>query len=180
MSPRSRKEYIETLYLRYRNASRNQKTLILDEFCATLGYRRKHVIRGFKKFRRFRKTKKQRSRPTPFYFQPSILKPLKKIRLAANLPCSKRLKSILPLWTQPISNPPALCLQRLYKPYPASPQPPSTASSVPPASTIKNEADRPPNPELSSATKSPSKPTSGMNPAPVSSKRIPSPTAGIP
>jgi hypothetical protein len=98
MSPRSKKEYIETIYLRYRNASRNQKALILDECCATLGYHRKHAIRMLKRFKRFRKTKTKRPGRAPFYSQPSILKPLKKIWLAANLPCSKRLKIILPLW----------------------------------------------------------------------------------
>jgi hypothetical protein len=98
MSPRSKKEYIETLYLRYRNASRNQKALILDECCATLGYHRKHAIRMLKRFKRFRKRKTKRPGRAPFYSQPSILKPLKKIWLAANLPCSKRLKIILPLW----------------------------------------------------------------------------------
>jgi hypothetical protein len=98
MSPRSRKEYIETIYLRYREASRSQKVLILNEFCATLGYHRKHAIRVLKKFKRFRKTKTNRPGRTPFYSQPQILKPLKKIWLAANLPCSKRLKVILPLW----------------------------------------------------------------------------------
>jgi hypothetical protein len=98
MSPRSRKEYIETIYLRYREASRSQKVLILNEFCATLGYHRKHAIRVLKKFKRFRKTQTKRPGRAPFYSQPSILKPLKKIWLAANLPCSKRLKVILPLW----------------------------------------------------------------------------------
>jgi hypothetical protein len=98
MSPRSKKEYIETLYLRYRDASRNQKALILDEFCATTGYHRKHAIRVLKKFKRFRKTKTNRPGRIPLYSQPQILKPLKKIWLAANLPCSKRLKVILPLW----------------------------------------------------------------------------------
>jgi hypothetical protein len=98
MSPQSRKEYIETIYLRYRDASRSQKVLILNEFCATLGYHRKHAIRVLKKFKRFRKTKTKRPGRTPFYSQPQILKPLKKIWLAANLPCSKRLKVILPLW----------------------------------------------------------------------------------
>ena len=98
MSPRSKKEYIETIYLRYRNASRTQKALILDEFCATLGYHRKHAIRVLRKFKRFRKTKTKRPGHAPLYSHPSILKPLKKIWLAANLPCSKRLKIILPLW----------------------------------------------------------------------------------
>jgi hypothetical protein len=36
MSPRSKKEYIETIYLRYRDASHSKKVLILNEFCATL------------------------------------------------------------------------------------------------------------------------------------------------
>ena len=98
MSPRSKKEYVETIYLRYRNASRNEKVLILDEFCATLGYHRKHAIRVLRKFKRFRKTKTKRLGRAPFYSQPQILKPLKKIWRAANLPCSKRLKIILPLW----------------------------------------------------------------------------------
>jgi hypothetical protein len=35
---------------------------------------------------------------SPLYHKNIILKPLKKIWLAANLPCSKRLKVILPLW----------------------------------------------------------------------------------
>ena len=79
MSPRSRKEYIETIFLRYRNASRNEKVLILDEFCATLGYHRKHAIRMLRKFKRFRKTKiAKRPGRAPLYSQPHILKPLKK------------------------------------------------------------------------------------------------------
>jgi len=94
MSPRSKKEYIETIYLRYRNATRNEKVLILNEFCATLGYHRKHAIRVLKKFRRFRKTKTKKPGRASLYSQPHILKPLKKIWLAANLPCSKRLKII--------------------------------------------------------------------------------------
>jgi hypothetical protein len=49
-------------------------------------------------FRRFSKPKpKKRGKPSK-YNKPSVLGPLKKIWLAANLPCSKRLKAILPLW----------------------------------------------------------------------------------
>jgi hypothetical protein len=54
MSPRSKKEYIEAIYLRYKNASRKQKTPILNEFCATLNFHRKHAIRLLRKFKRFR------------------------------------------------------------------------------------------------------------------------------
>jgi hypothetical protein len=98
MSPRSKKEYIETIFLRYKNASRKEKKLILSEFCATLGYHRKHAIRVLRKFKRFRKIQTKNRGRAPFYSQPQILKPLKKIWLTANLPCSKRLKAILPLW----------------------------------------------------------------------------------
>jgi len=98
MSPRSKREYTETIHLRYKNASRREKTVILDEYCATCGCHRKHAIRVLRRFKRFTKPKaKKRGKPT-FYQHEAILKPLKKIWLDANLPCSKRLKVMLPLW----------------------------------------------------------------------------------
>jgi hypothetical protein len=98
MSPRSKKEYIEAVFLRYKKATRPQKKVILDEFCRTLGYHRKHAIRVLRGFKRFTAPKPQRRGRRPFYQREEILKPLKQIWLAANLPCSKRLKAILPLW----------------------------------------------------------------------------------
>ena len=98
MSPRSKREYREAVHLRYKNAPRHEKTAILDEFCATYGCHRKHAIRVLKRFKRFTKPKtKTRGKP-PIYHHEAIGKPLKEIWLAANLPCSKRLKVILPLW----------------------------------------------------------------------------------
>lgn len=98
MSPRSRMEYLETIYLRYKRASLKEKTLILNEFCLNCGYHRKHAIRVLNNFKRFTRPKpKKRGKPSK-YNKPSILGPLKKVWLAANLPCSKRLKAILPLW----------------------------------------------------------------------------------
>jgi hypothetical protein len=91
-------EYLETIYLRYKRATLKEKTLILNEFCLNCGYHRKHAIRVLNNFKRFTKPKpKQRGKPSK-YNKPAILKPLKKIWLTANLPCSKRLKVILPLW----------------------------------------------------------------------------------
>ena len=98
MSPRSQKEYIEVTSLRYREASRKKKSAILDEFCATCKCHRKHAIRVLRGFKRFIKHKIKKRGRNPLYHQESILKPLKQIWLAANLPCSKRLKVILPLW----------------------------------------------------------------------------------
>jgi hypothetical protein len=98
MSPRSKREYREAVHLRYKNATRREKTAILDEFCATCGCHRKHAIRVLKRFKRFTKPKaKKRGKPS-IYQNEAIGKPLKEIWLKANLPCSKRLKIILPLW----------------------------------------------------------------------------------
>jgi len=101
MSPRSKREYAKAIYDRYKSASRREKATILDEFCTTCGYHRKHAIRLLRSFKRPKKPKpkklKKRGRP-PIYHGKAILKPLKKVWLAANLPCSKRLKIILPLW----------------------------------------------------------------------------------
>ena len=98
MSSRSKQEYLEAIYPRYKAGTRRQKKLILDEFCAACGYHRKHAIRLLKQFRRFIKPKHKKKGRTPLYNTEAILTPLKRIWLAANLPCSKRLKAVLPLW----------------------------------------------------------------------------------
>jgi len=98
MSPRSKRDYVEAIFLRYKKASRKEKTTILDQFCTVCGYHRKHAIRVLRRFKRFTKPKaKKRGRPSS-YHTPAILNPLKTIWVTANLPCSKRLKAILPLW----------------------------------------------------------------------------------
>jgi len=94
----AKKEYLEAIYLRYRKASLKEKTAILDEFCSNCGYHRKHAIRVLNNFKRFTKPKpKKRGRPSKYNI-PAVIEPLKRIWLAANLPCSTRLKVILPLW----------------------------------------------------------------------------------
>jgi hypothetical protein len=98
MSPRSKKDYVEAIYLRYKKASRKEKKIILDEFCATCGYHRKHAIRLLRKYKRFTKPKQKKKGRRPLYHIDAITTPLKRIWLASNLPCSKRLKVILPLW----------------------------------------------------------------------------------
>jgi hypothetical protein len=98
MSPQSKQEYFEALHKRYKGASRKEKTVIIDECCAICGYHRKHAIRRLKGYKRFTKPKsKKRGKPV-VYNKDAIIKPLKQIWLTANLPCSKRLKAILPLW----------------------------------------------------------------------------------
>ncbi len=98
MSPRSKREYLAAIVKRYRAASRKIKTAILNEFCSTCGYHRKHALRLLRTFRRFtHETPAKRGRK-PSY-DPEVLRiPLTRIWKAANLPCSKRLKAIIPLW----------------------------------------------------------------------------------
>ncbi len=98
MSPRSKREYREAVHWRYKNATRHEKTAILDEFCATCGCHRKHAIRVLRRFKRFTKPKPKKRGPKPVYRKDEVINPLKRIWLAANLPCSKRLKAILPIW----------------------------------------------------------------------------------
>jgi hypothetical protein len=98
MSPRSKREYLEAIHLRYKKASRRLRTVILDEFCATTGHHRKHAIRLLGGFKRFTKPRPRKRGRRPLYDRPDLLLPLKRIWLAANLPCSKRLKAIIPLW----------------------------------------------------------------------------------
>jgi len=91
-------EYLESIYLRYKRAIRKQKSIILNEFCINCGYHRKHAIRLLNNFKRFTRPKlKKRGKPSVYNKKP-VLKPLERIWLASNLPCSKRLKVILPLW----------------------------------------------------------------------------------
>ena len=98
MSSGSKKEYLGAIHRRYRRASRKEKARILDEFCATCGYHRKHAIRLLHTFRHFSSPKHKKRGRKSVYASEDILIPLKRIWLAANLPCSKRLKPILPLW----------------------------------------------------------------------------------
>jgi len=79
-------------------ADKKEKTLILNEFCATCGYHRKHAIRLLNNFKRFTKPKSKRRGMPSIYNKPSITGPLKRMWLTANLPCSKRLKVIIRLW----------------------------------------------------------------------------------
>ena len=48
MRPRFKREYRETVHLRYRNATGREKTAIMDEFCVTCGGHRKHAIKVLK------------------------------------------------------------------------------------------------------------------------------------
>jgi len=99
MSPRSKKEYLEAIFLRYKQTqTREQKTKILDEFCKVCGYHRKHAIRLLRHFKRFTKPKSRKRGKPSAYNHPAILVALERIWKDSGMPCSKRLKTIIPLW----------------------------------------------------------------------------------
>lgn len=99
MSPKRKKDYFSALALRYKKASRKEKSSILKEFCANTGYHIKHAVRKLNAFKITRRHKPKKKRgPKSKYNFPEVLKPLQQIWLTANLPCSKRLKAILPVW----------------------------------------------------------------------------------
>lgn len=100
MSPQSKKEYFKAVWLRYKKASsKAEKTKILDELCINCHFNRKYAIRRLRHFKILRRKKaKIKPGPKPKYQQPEFLAVLKQIWITANLPCSKRLKAILPIW----------------------------------------------------------------------------------
>src|SRR3989338_7310657 len=99
MSPQSKKDYMETIYLRYKIATKRQeKSALITELCITCDWHRKHAIRALRNFKRFTKPKpKKRGKPS-VYNIPGVIEPLKKIWLAACQPCSKLLKLTIRLW----------------------------------------------------------------------------------
>jgi hypothetical protein len=98
MSPQSKREYLAAIYWRYRRAARHAKSLILDEFCQTCRYHRKHAIRLLKHFHPFREPHPAKRGRKARYDHTAMLTPLTRIWLAANQPCGKRLVVMLPLW----------------------------------------------------------------------------------
>jgi hypothetical protein len=99
MSPKSKEEYTAIMAERYKKAKkRNKKNMILNEYCRITGYHRKHAIRKLNNFKFYVKPKRKKPGRPSQYNNPRILLPLKTIWLQSNLPCSKNLKAIIPIW----------------------------------------------------------------------------------
>ncbi|NWJ46738.1 MAG: transposase family protein [Chloroflexi bacterium] len=98
MSYGSKRELLDRVAPRYREANLSQKSLILDEFIATTGYARKYAIRLL--------TQPQTdptltpltriSRPRPPIYGPAVKDALTTAWAAANFICAKRLVPFLP------------------------------------------------------------------------------------
>lgn len=92
--------YLSTLSKRYKTANRCEKSKILNELCESSGFHKKHATRLLNSYNlknKRSKTKKKIGRPT-VYPTDLYLGPLRRIWLASDQPCGKRLKMALPLW----------------------------------------------------------------------------------
>lgn len=85
---------LQKLKLRYLKASRRQKTLILDEFCATTELSRKHAIRLLNG-----EIKSHRGHPGPKYkYGPDVRIHVVKLWEAMGRLCSKKMVEAIKLW----------------------------------------------------------------------------------
>jgi hypothetical protein len=99
MSPYAKKQYAQIMAIRYSKAKPDEKSAILDEFCKVCHYHRKYAITKLNDFFIHTDKPKSKRRGCPSkYRSDKILIPLKRIWLASNQPCSKRLKIIIKNW----------------------------------------------------------------------------------
>ena len=96
MSVRAKWEYLKAIHGRYRQAPREAKGQILDEFCATTGYHRKSALRLLHGPPPGRTPPRRRRRAATY--GPAVMQALTTIWEAAGYPWSVRLKALLPLW----------------------------------------------------------------------------------
>ena len=95
MGGNSRQEYLAAIRERYHQSTREEKGLILGEFCEVCKYHRKHAVRLLNQRKRG-PTKRLGRRPV--YRSTELLRALKRIWLATDQMCSKKLVAAIPLW----------------------------------------------------------------------------------
>jgi len=98
MGGKTRWEYLRTIHPRYRKADRQQRRLILDEFCSNCGYNRKYAIRLLSGPPPGKRPPQARRRRAPRRYGPQLVSVLAAVWEAAGFPWSRRLKALLPLW----------------------------------------------------------------------------------
>jgi len=98
MGGKTRREYLSTIHPRYRKADRQQRGVILDEFCSNCGYNRKYAIRLLNKPLPSKRPRKTRNRRSSTRYGLQLLSVLAAVWEAAGFPWSLRLKALLPLW----------------------------------------------------------------------------------
>lgn len=98
MGKKSKREYFRMIYPRYRMATAEEKSRILDEFCSICGYSRKYAIaklNGPAPEDEPERISKRRRRPR---YSAGVLSILAAVWIATGYLCSIRLKAALRLW----------------------------------------------------------------------------------
>lgn len=95
MGNKGRWEYLKAIYERYRRAERKDKKVILNEFCANMGYHRKYATRLLNGPQP-EKQPKRRERRRGLGYSQETLAMLTAVWEAAGYPWSVRLKVLLP------------------------------------------------------------------------------------
>ena len=99
MSNKSRYEYLKEIHTRYIKSSKEQKKIVLDEFCKVCNYHRKYAIGILNNFTKKKPSRqKKRAGRKQKYHSKEIKEFLKLLRVKTNLICSKRLKAAIPIW----------------------------------------------------------------------------------
>ena len=96
MGKHEKKAYLKQIKPRYKRATKAEKQRILDEFCAVCGYHRKYAIRALNRRQSTQRSRQSGRKPT--YDRETIIEPLKRIWLATDQMCSKKLAAAMPLW----------------------------------------------------------------------------------
>jgi hypothetical protein len=102
MDLHSRRELMESIAQRYRQASRSSKKRILDEVCAATGFHRKYAITRIHLIETGRRIKPKPRRGRGRFYKRETLDIVQKVWEEAGCPWSARLKVILRLWLRAI------------------------------------------------------------------------------
>ena len=98
MKTTSRRDYLQRIYQRYRDARNREKGRILDEFCANCGYHRKYAIRLLNGAPPENKPVRRPRRGRRVSYGAQVISILEAVWEAADYPWSLRLKALLPQW----------------------------------------------------------------------------------
>lgn len=99
MSKKSKVEYLHEIIERYRKAGKEEKKIILDEFCTVCGYHRKYAIKLLNQspLEKINKLRKRAGRKKKYHTE-GVINFLKTLWKKTNLICSDRLKAAIPIW----------------------------------------------------------------------------------
>jgi hypothetical protein len=98
MKTSSRRDYLQRIYQRYRDARSSEKGHILDEFCANCGYHRKYAIRLLNGAPPESKPVSRPRRRRKASYGAQVISILEAVWEAADYPWSLRLKALVPQW----------------------------------------------------------------------------------